>query len=522
MPKAEMHLIPLARIQFSDTNQRITIDDDAFVELTMSIKAHGVLSPVLVRPLGGEYYELVAGHRRVNAARVAGMLDIPAQVRAMTDTEALELQVVENLQRVNLHPLEEAEGYLALERDHGHTVASIALKVGKSVSYVHGRMQLAKLPPAAKEVFRAGEVTAPLALLIARIPDEALQEKAAKAILSGRTAYVKGKVVDVPLTYGEASELVQRKFMLALKTAPFDTKNETLIPDRGSCTACALRTGNAVDLFGDVKDHDLCTDPPCFERKRAAEWARESAAARAKGVTVLTLAQSEKAFNRHDPTRLSDGWVKPGQKIEGDKKGRTYQQVVKERMFANPPALYAARHPIAGKAVLVWKRADFDALLAAKAKPGSKATGTSAQQAPTMSWEDQQKARDLVREELGMQIRKAAALMDEPTWLRTLCVACGNPDELGGVLEELGHGKDIPEPKALKLLSKLSATELRAVLTELLCGFVTDPIAEAFGLDFQATYKAATQTLKDQAAAAAAAKVEKPEKPEKAKKRGAK
>src|SRR6266481_1353612 len=133
--------IPLNRIQESKTNPRRSFDETKLAELASNIHQHGVLQPVLVRPLpGGEsgFFELVAGARRYRASRIAGRETIPASVRELTDTQCLELQLIENLQRADVHELDEARGYAALMhlQPETYTVETLAEKIGRSEKYV--------------------------------------------------------------------------------------------------------------------------------------------------------------------------------------------------------------------------------------------------------------------------------------------------------------------------------------------------------------------------------------------------
>src|SRR5438552_12570489 len=142
--------IPLAKIRESRTNPRRFFDEVKLAELADNIKQHGVLHPILLRPLPkGEAgtYELVAGARRYRASKLAKRESIPATVRELTDAQALELQVSENVQRVDVHPLDEAQGYAALVQlqPNTYTVESIAGRVGRSPAYVSGRLRLIQL-----------------------------------------------------------------------------------------------------------------------------------------------------------------------------------------------------------------------------------------------------------------------------------------------------------------------------------------------------------------------------------------
>lgn len=282
--------IPLDQITESKTNPRKHFDKAALDELAASVREHGVLSPILVRPLAPGRYELVAGARRFRAAKAAGLEAIPAAVRELDNKQALEVQVVENLQRSDLSPLEEARGYELLHKRHGYSVDELAAKVGKSKAYVYARMKLCALPKGAQKLLDEGLLDASRALLVARIPVPELAEKAAREIAFGRWAATKSKPAqqDIqPMAYREAAEHVQEEYMLLLKEAPFPTGDADLVPAAGACGSCPKRTGNQKGLFNDVSSADVCTDPKCFQTKVGAWFDRRAADVEAKGGQVI-------------------------------------------------------------------------------------------------------------------------------------------------------------------------------------------------------------------------------------------
>src|SRR5213078_213049 len=138
--------------------------------------------PVLCRPAEGGW-ELVFGARRLRAAQAVGLVEIPAMVQSMTDRVVLEVQVIENLQRADVHPLEEAEGFKALHEQYGVSVEELAAKTGKSVAFVRNRLKLCSLHANAKEAFLKGAINASVAQLLARMPEQ-LQEKATAELLT--------------------------------------------------------------------------------------------------------------------------------------------------------------------------------------------------------------------------------------------------------------------------------------------------------------------------------------------------
>lgn len=161
--------LPIAALKPSPTNLRKSFDEGRLAELTESIRAKGVLTPVLVRPLApGAGMEIVAGERRWRAARAAGLVEIPAVVRNMSDAEVLEAQLVENLQREDLHPLEEAEGYRRLSAG-GLDAQRISERTSRSVGHVYDRMKLLSLTKEAQKAFREGLFSTGHAVLLARL-----------------------------------------------------------------------------------------------------------------------------------------------------------------------------------------------------------------------------------------------------------------------------------------------------------------------------------------------------------------
>lgn len=177
-------VLAVAEISESKTNPRRTVRDHGFLELVESVREHGVLQPILVRPVSSDHwkttknkaaleqgalYEIVAGHRRIAAAREAGRSHVPAVVRELSDQQALEIQMIENLQRADLHPLEEAFGYQQLHELHKYDVARIAARIGRSPKYVYDRMKLLSLTKAARKLFLEDRITAGHAIILARL-----------------------------------------------------------------------------------------------------------------------------------------------------------------------------------------------------------------------------------------------------------------------------------------------------------------------------------------------------------------
>lgn len=210
-PAQSFELIPLADLSPSPTNPRRTFDEGKLLEMADSIARHGVLQPILVRPwpagqvmpgvvafgTAAPGYEIIAGERRYRAAKIAAVETIPANVRHLDDNEVLEIQIIENLQREEVHPIEEAEGFQTLMQRTGCSAEELAAKVGRSKAYIYARLKLTALFQAGRDAFREGKLNASTALLIARIPGEKLQAEALEAIVDrtkGTTTMVVGNV----------------------------------------------------------------------------------------------------------------------------------------------------------------------------------------------------------------------------------------------------------------------------------------------------------------------------------------
>lgn len=303
--------LPLNLCKAASLNPRKRFDKASLEELADSIEKHGVMQPVLARPItgakkGGALYEIIAGERRFRASSIVAarrkegnIAMIPAIVRELTDFEALELATTENLHRDDLHPLEEAEGFEGLllhpisggefnpPRTQGFTVKELAARIGKSEEYVFASLKLLALIPAAREAFYDDKISKSVALLIARMPTSQ-QPEAAKEIIQGWA----GK----PLPFREAQELLERKYMLKLGSAPFKITDETLLPGAGSCKLCPKRTGANPSLFDDIKSADVCTDRACFAGKKEAHHTRLISQAKAEGREVIAGADAKKVL----------------------------------------------------------------------------------------------------------------------------------------------------------------------------------------------------------------------------------
>lgn len=175
-------LLPIYKVEPNPDQPREVFDEEALDELAESIRMHGVIQPLTVRKLDSGYYQIIAGERRWRAARKAGLSEVPAVIIEADDRKAAELALIENLQRQDLNPLEEAQGYKRLITEYGLTQEEAADRVGKSRPAVANAMRLLTLPKEVQERVSAGTLTAGHARAVLTLKTEKLQKDAAQKI----------------------------------------------------------------------------------------------------------------------------------------------------------------------------------------------------------------------------------------------------------------------------------------------------------------------------------------------------
>ena len=179
---ANTSTLPLSQIESHASQPRKHFDEAALSELAESIRSHGVIQPLTVRRLSSGYYQIIAGERRWRAAKLAGLSEIPVVIIEADDRKAMELAMIENLQREDLNPIEEAEGYRVLMEQYGMTQEQAAQRVGKSRSAVANVLRLLNLSPALRQHLESGRLSAGHARALLPLAQE-IQEAAAAEIL---------------------------------------------------------------------------------------------------------------------------------------------------------------------------------------------------------------------------------------------------------------------------------------------------------------------------------------------------
>ena len=262
-----------------EDNYRQHYDEGALKELAASIKEHGVLQPIRVRPdADGKGYRVVCGMRRVLASRLAERKDIPGCVVKLTDEEARVEQLVENSQRADPHPMDEATAFRELMETHGLSQAEVTARTGKNAGYVFRRLKLCNLVPAAREALLANKLLLGVAELLATVPDEESQTSALNDFLAERE----------PVSVAWARDHLEDCYQRHLAHAPFPTGDGKLLAGTPACSACPKSTACQGALFGAVTQKDArCTDKRCWDEKKEANWTRTLERALSQGHEVL-------------------------------------------------------------------------------------------------------------------------------------------------------------------------------------------------------------------------------------------
>ncbi|MDY0965403.1 ParB/RepB/Spo0J family partition protein [Massilia sp. CFBP9026] len=399
----------LVDIRISKTNRK-RFSQAKLDELAASVKAKGVAQPILLRPVEPtadepQKYEIVAGERRFRASIIAGLPTIPAMLRTLTDVEALELQILENLQRDDPHPLEEAEGYERLMLERNYDVDQLADKLSKSRSYVYGRLKLCALTTSVREQFLEDKFSAATALLIARIPNPALQVRAAKEVCE--TDYW-----GEPRSYRAQRDLLRQRFMLDLKSAVFAIKDAALLADVGTCVECPKRSGNQQEAFEGEKHENLCTDPDCFAEKTAAHSKKAKQKAEDRGHSVISGAEAKKIMP-NSYGNLKGGYADVDREFYVSGSGSTSYRKILGKLTPKGVLLESPFEP--GKLITIAKIDELEDLVTTVAGSGKTEASASAKQKAQEKQQEQAAAVEKrFRRELFVAIRDASRVESTP------------------------------------------------------------------------------------------------------------
>jgi ParB family transcriptional regulator, chromosome partitioning protein len=293
--------LSLERLHESSTNPRRTFDEAKLNELAESIRSQGLVQPIVARP-NADGFEIVAGARRFRAAKLAQVQEIPVRIVELSDEQALEWQLIENSQRQDVHPYEEALGYQRLLQIPSYDVATLAAKTGKSESHLYARLKLLNLIDEVAAAFIEDRIAASHAVLIARLP----RERQAEAFEHcWRKDWQDSERHLLPAK--SLSEWLENNVYLNLAEARFDTEDTGLLAEAGTCSACPKHSGFNTRLFSDVQE-DVCLDGACWNAKLSASLDRA-------------------IEQRPDLVQIDTGWTAPKDRKAGVLDRSSYQVI---------------------------------------------------------------------------------------------------------------------------------------------------------------------------------------------------
>lgn len=251
--------IPIENITITGLNNRTVFDEAKLNELAESIKSHGIIQNLTVRKNGKPgSYELVIGERRLRAAKIAGLQSVPCVIKELNDTEFQEVMLIENVQREDVHALDESETFLKLTKSMSES--EVAIKVGKPTKYVKERLALNDLTAEAKKLFKAGTMQLGHALILCLFKKEH-QTKAIQEVIQQEKGF---NYFNHPQ---ELKEFMNNRILCTLSDAIFDVNDPELVPKAGACTSCPKQSGANAELFACVTPEAKCMDQKCFIHK---------------------------------------------------------------------------------------------------------------------------------------------------------------------------------------------------------------------------------------------------------------
>ena len=186
-----VRVVPVDHIDPNPQQPRVVFEEDALEELASSIREHGILQPILVRPIGPNRYQIVAGERRWRASRLAGLISIPALIEEIDDDTALEISIIENLQREDLTPLDEAAMYDRMVHEHGYSIRKLAEKLGKDKGYLENRLRLAGAPEEIRELVSLRKDSLSHAYELMKVADPKKRRRLTEQVARGELTLIK-------------------------------------------------------------------------------------------------------------------------------------------------------------------------------------------------------------------------------------------------------------------------------------------------------------------------------------------
>lgn len=502
----ERRTLPLRLLFPMKHNPRAEVGDVS--ALVTSIERNGFIGALSVRETGeaeetGEMtYEVWAGNRRLKAAQVAGLDEVPCDVYELTEVQALELNLTEQINRSDLTPLEEGEACRRLIELSGYSVQQVADKLGQSSSWVRGRLALCGLAGEVKKELAKGELSLTVATALAALPTQKMQVQGLERVRYSSNA-------------GVATSVLREQFCRPLKGAPWKLTDADLVPEAGACSKCPHNSANvaAPGLFDNVKAPPTCSNLPCYEGKAKAAWERATAKAKAAGAKVLPISEGHKLF-AHGQLGYGSRYVEAGEVAHDDRSKRTWRQLVAEMDAETAPLLHIAQDREGAPRELYVRdealKACAEELGLKWAKKAIEKPDASGGGEGPSEWEVQKKERErrnAVGEEIARSLSDRVAVQGL-TLPIVRALAASYEDSVAEFLT--AHGAPDTSPKACeKFLASSVADELLSFVTWRCVVMLShyegfDPVlvelAKAEGFDLKKMYQARIDGEKAEAA----------------------
>ncbi len=278
-----IRVIPLDRIEPNPQQPRLAFNEETLQELANSVTEHGVLQPILVRPLEGGRYQLIAGERRWRASKIAGLDTIPALIEDIDDDTALEIAIIENLQREDISPLDEAAMYDRMVHEHGYSIRKLADKLGKDKGYLENRLRLADAPPEIRELVSLRKDTLSHAYELMKVDDPKKRRRLAEQVAAGQLTLIKLRekvegrrmrprdldtesVPEPILEADQEDETSEDDNRWGAAAEPVDLTDDSLVNARQQLTEAV------EDLVGVLRSPDVVRSLPDTDRSNLAKY----------------------------------------------------------------------------------------------------------------------------------------------------------------------------------------------------------------------------------------------------------
>ena len=284
--RAQIRQVPIGRILPNPAQPRLSYEEESLTELADSIREHGVLQPILVRPAGSEF-QLIAGERRWRAARMAGLETVPAVVLDFDEETALEVSIIENLQREDVSPLEEAAMYRKM-LDLGYSVRQLATKIGKDKGYVENRIRLVDAPPEVRDLVATRRDTISHAYELMKVTDEKTRRKLAKRVAAGELSLAKLRRLTGSREPAEVVERPKRRGRTAAGVAVAARNTDDALMDLKG------RLATVVDELAELlRQHEVIEQIPATNRDNLAKYLTITKLKLENAITMVRASREE-------------------------------------------------------------------------------------------------------------------------------------------------------------------------------------------------------------------------------------